>query len=482
MKIFSLGTKIQVIGTCLLLVALTLTSVFAVTQTISDTGDTVDTYIRNSKGNYWAATGANIQTAIWDLNSTSGGTVWLPVGTINHTSSISMENNVHLMGAGMYKTILRFTDGASTSLALIRAKIKNNFSISDLTIDGNDDGATCSNGVQLDGVKYFTVQNVYIHDTDGNGLWIGGEAPTYTQCKNGLVDNVHATNVDAIALECFAFNNISDTIFSNLHSSGGTAAYQIDFHAIRNSTINNIYCSDGGGMKIYGLGAYWCEDSVYNNIVISNLVQPTDAALWVYQTRRTSISNVQVIADYAGITIDTSNNINLNNVGSLSGTSSGLHLHDSNYINVDNAIVRSAVQGFRVDTCNNVTVSNMQISLSTLYNYLYNSKDVVISNSFFNKGASYGLDIDACARFRIIGCSFWSNTEDGITTELGTCNNYTISNCYFKGNDKALDLHASDNWFIVSGCIAPSGDNIDVNAALTYYRKVNDTICTLVTS
>lgn len=77
-KMFSLKRKAEVIIVALFLITIFTLSVMSVTRTITDTSDTIDTYIRNSNGKYWAATGANIQTAIWDLNSTKGGFVRLP--------------------------------------------------------------------------------------------------------------------------------------------------------------------------------------------------------------------------------------------------------------------------------------------------------------------------------------------------------------------------------------------------------------------
>lgn len=52
-------------------------------------------YIRNSKGNIWDTLGCNIQHAIWDLNSTDGGMVWVGNG-VNLSSPIRLRDNVIL--------------------------------------------------------------------------------------------------------------------------------------------------------------------------------------------------------------------------------------------------------------------------------------------------------------------------------------------------------------------------------------------------
>ena len=69
-------TKIEVlVGISIILLTLVI-SVASISRTITSDSDNIDTFIRNSNGNYWEATGANIQAAIDDLSL--GGTVWLP--------------------------------------------------------------------------------------------------------------------------------------------------------------------------------------------------------------------------------------------------------------------------------------------------------------------------------------------------------------------------------------------------------------------
>lgn len=56
--------------------------------------------ITNSNGKAWTATGANLQIAIYDLNST-GGVVYLPNATITITTPINISHsNISLIGSG----------------------------------------------------------------------------------------------------------------------------------------------------------------------------------------------------------------------------------------------------------------------------------------------------------------------------------------------------------------------------------------------
>lgn len=81
----------------------TAVTVMSVNRTITDTGDSSYTLIRNSKGHYWDCTEANIQVAIDDVG-TDGGTVWIgsamtitsPIKPKNYTQIDFLGNKVTL--------------------------------------------------------------------------------------------------------------------------------------------------------------------------------------------------------------------------------------------------------------------------------------------------------------------------------------------------------------------------------------------------
>jgi hypothetical protein len=78
-----------------------------------------------------------------------------------------------------------------------------------------------------------------------------------------------------------------------------------------------------------------------------------------------------------------------------------------------------------------------------------------------------GIDINGGNRFSISNCMFVGNTDDGIDTTTSACNNYTISGCFFRGNAKAIDTNAADNYRDIHDniCYPYNGDVIDLNAA-----------------
>ena len=72
-----MSRKIEILAAFAVLLLLSAGSTVSITRTITSTNDNIYTFIRNSNGNYWAATTDNIQVAINDLDNQSG-TVWLP--------------------------------------------------------------------------------------------------------------------------------------------------------------------------------------------------------------------------------------------------------------------------------------------------------------------------------------------------------------------------------------------------------------------
>ena len=96
MQKIKLRTKIEIISALTLIVIIVAVSATALTRTITDNSDDIDTFIRNSNGKYWEATGSNIQSAINDLG-VNGGTIWLPSGKIDLTSRITLSNNINLI-------------------------------------------------------------------------------------------------------------------------------------------------------------------------------------------------------------------------------------------------------------------------------------------------------------------------------------------------------------------------------------------------
>jgi len=167
-----LRTKIEIMCTVILLLMISIAQVLSVTRTISNTQDTVTTFITNSNGKYWDASNSNIQSAVWDLNSTNGGWIQIPTGAILITKTIQLIDHLWIKGYGN-ATVLQLDDNANTSIFTNVDKTSGNtdIKISDMTLDGN--GETCgiypasapttrANTIYFKCVDRVTIQNCHI--------------------------------------------------------------------------------------------------------------------------------------------------------------------------------------------------------------------------------------------------------------------------------------------------------------------------------
>ena len=154
MKILKFRTKIEVITVLFFLLVIAIFSVASVNRTITESSDTIETVIRNTKGNIWEPTGTNLQAAINDLSG-KGGTVW--VGSdITLSSEIKIQNSndciiidfqgnkVSLNSRSIGFILLTNTNHVTVKNVVVRPHRDSTASIIKLYIDSNG-GSTSHN-------------------------------------------------------------------------------------------------------------------------------------------------------------------------------------------------------------------------------------------------------------------------------------------------------------------------------------------------
>jgi hypothetical protein len=413
-------------------------SATALTRTISDSSDTLYTFIRNSNGKCWEATGVNIQTAINDLGA-SGGTVWLPAGTIDLTTHLILNNHIALVGAGMYSTVLRLVNDDSYGNILIDNV--NNVSITDMTIDGNNRAVSSVNGIEIKDSRDFLLQNLYVYDCGAHGIVL------FDDVSHGFFNNIHIVKVAT-------YHGIGATgdylSFNNIQVSE-TEGYGINFHAIRNCTINNIIIYDCEmGIKVFGENGIDCWDNTINNVRILN-INKDYLGLYISNSHQSSFNNIIVNNSLGGFRIENSDYINANNIYVEDSANIGVYIKSSHNVNINNVISRNAgTYGFSISSSNNCSCSHIQAINCGTSNYLADSQDFIITSSSFENSGNYGLSLVRNSRFKITDCDFLNNAYDGIDSTTGACNNYIITGCYFMGNMQAIDCHANDDYIIIT--------------------------------
>jgi hypothetical protein len=164
MKKINLRTVIEVCCLVSLWILLgTVITVMSVDRTITDSGDSSYTLIRNSNGHYWDPTGANLQLAINDLGN-NGGSVW--VG-----SDITLSSELHMRNY----TTLDFEDHKVT--------LTSDISFLNLT----------------NGVWYSTVRNVRISPSNGQTksiivLYLPPNGGWHDRIIHNLFENIDIIN------------------------------------------------------------------------------------------------------------------------------------------------------------------------------------------------------------------------------------------------------------------------------------------------
>ena len=443
MQILKVRTKVEIVSAVVMISLLVIASAAAITRTITDSSDNSYTFIRNSKGNYWAATGANIQAAIDDLGY-GGGTVWLPNGTLTITSSIYLNNNVALAGAGVGSTKIYSNTGGS--FIPIRAVTKENITVRDMTIDMNNAGSNCiyiterSKNIRLQDLLLANsgFQSIYITANCTN-IFISG-----IKVERGVDDGSHGIAIgeakNVVVDNCILYNADYDV-----------AELGMDIGYSENVTINNIVIYGGGwhnGMKF----------PFTKNLMISNVVihDAYDNGIRIYESNQyVSISNFLVqnsgnsaIAIYAG-----ASDIVLTNgfIRNTKAPGKGLEIIAQN-VSVSNVEISDSEHiGLAIgDNSKNIQLSNIRLTGYTWNKINTGASNIIISDSIFSYGSSIGLSIDGTSNFKIVNCIFERNTGDGIDTTNTACNNYTITSCTFKYNARGIDCNANDDCNIIT--------------------------------
>lgn len=233
-----------------------------------------DTMIRNSNGKYWEATATNIQTAIWDLNGTDGGTVWLP-GNMTHIvrySAISIEDKVILDLGG--SKIYCGHDVNIFKLSGARSVIRNGlicsgeaFKSAAIWVTHNGNAGRRIEGIQFYGdtgldqgtAIYFDATNTgdSVYGVIVSNVWIYGfsnsifmETADNGWCNGNVIDNVWFDSYTyGINMSRGGSDYIACNYFTNVQFGTGT-------YSIRAAILEDY--------SNYFQGVVWDWDTAYN--------------------------------------------------------------------------------------------------------------------------------------------------------------------------------------------------------------------------
>lgn len=193
MEKIRLRTKIEIIGALTFIMLIVIVSVTALNRTITDTSDTIDTYIRNSNGKYWSVSEANIQAAIDDLGVSGwkSGIVWVAGNReIVINTGIVLRKYVTLDLQGSYLDVRSNVYGVT----MAEGSTLRGGTIDTRNYVGTYTKAAVAFDPSVSGYNYWTgntiVQNMYLQGAEGEGAGIQLQCGTqsniisFTQCEN----------------------------------------------------------------------------------------------------------------------------------------------------------------------------------------------------------------------------------------------------------------------------------------------------------
>lgn len=259
-----------------------------------------------------------IQEALNNITKTGGGVVHILEGEYTLYWNLFIEDNIHLKGDGMFKTILRLADkapawrnGSYKKSGFVRARLTDNLIVSNLTLDGNKhnqlndaDHHYGRYGLFTEGCNHVWFDNVRITNFQGYGFdphgWkaggIWGEYLTITNCLSDYNDwdgytldqtyYIDVINCTARYNGRHGFNIVTGSKFVTLQNNNaiGNGYYYKDLHESGKNgsgcgymTQNNKYfgTSHIRVMENYAKNnkkAEICVNDVHNVVIRDNLL------------------------------------------------------------------------------------------------------------------------------------------------------------------------------------------------------------------
>jgi len=250
-----LRTKIEIIGSLFFIILIVVISVTALNRTITDSSDTIETYIRNSNGKYWSVSEANIQAAINDLGVSGwkSGIVWVPGNKeIVINTGIVLKKYVTLDLQGSYLDVRSNVYGVT----MAEGSTLRGGTIDTRNYAGTYSKAAVAFDPSVSGHNYWggnaVVQNMYLQGADGEGSGIQyqcgvqGNIIAFTQCSDiqiyrfnyGIFINVPGGS------ESGNPTYVNGNTFDNIRMMYPTHSIYIN----RNELISNNQCGSDGNM------------------------------------------------------------------------------------------------------------------------------------------------------------------------------------------------------------------------------------------
>jgi len=307
----------------------------------------------------------------------AGGCLYIPPGIYQLHSQVTVPSNFQIVGSGIYSTTL-----------------------------------TCPNAFNSDGLIKF------------NGA---GGPPTEIINLN-ISAQLNGAGASSIGLNMAANGSFASNIWVGGFKTGVKLSSSSSFFY---NSVCDIGVAGGTGINITSGSTIVSNVQVYANYVGVSIYAPFGDA-------PVTLNNVQTVqCGYIGISIDTANNVQVNNCSACSAVSSanfgygGIVIANSSNVDISNFVGKLTTQqttgngGIYSINSTSINISNSQIT-----NYydginINNGGDITINGNNCSNNYHYGISVSACDR-TIVSNNNCNADGSASTTDAGIYSNNSL--------------------------------------------------------
>jgi hypothetical protein len=423
---------------------------------------------------------AAIQAAIDAVNTSGGGSVFVPVGTYRCNSTVNMKSDVRLFGSGK-ESALRFPPSGGGQTAGITVANRTNFSIESLRVFG--DGQLSPDltwAIRIYGSSNGAVTGCFV-DTAYLGIFVGDVSLTQSNTitisdnyvslmgANGIAVNTIGYSINVIGNrvnQCGSLSSSSPSligagmeyrgavkgVIANNHFTdmqygplGTCDGIRLEYategatQQVLEVTVTGNLISNFSGFGIRGQYIRWC--SITGNTIRGSA---------------TNSGGIVLLGDNVQAKSSDYNTVCGNNISNIQG-GNGIRLQgDTVNVCVGNTVSGNTINvasfGVRVtNSVNNLIVGNTVVGATTngIYGQAGNNNNTYSSNKVYGSTAS-GLQLDGGNKNVISGNTSNQNGTYGIYINTGVTNTTVVGNVLYDNTtadwtDAGTDTEAFDN-------------------------------------
>jgi parallel beta-helix repeat protein len=272
-----------------------------------------------------------------------------------------------------------------------------------VTILGTDKLTTVVHGRGI--TDTFQVISPWVNIT-GFSIIRGGTGITINNVDNTKIENciIHSNNGDGIYAWWSENTMINNT---EIHSNGGGGITLHDFQT-RDTTITNSYIHDNSGFGIHlNMGARRTE------ISFCNITGNANDGIYMWIADQITVKDNNIWNNYNGITIDSSNNIDILNCNIFSNNQSGIQttFGGNNYRIKNTNITSNDQEGIHTSSAVNFEISDTQIVDHSFGIWAQGNADLdIINSSIVNSNPQTDIYLASSSKVTSLNTTFNKNS------------------------------------------------------------------------